>query len=103
MYSIRHFPDKGKIHEGPEVEQKCNSTLSLNSELDGVGDQRHAPAALTPGETRYPLYGRLSGPQSWSGRVQKTTPPPGFDPLNVQPVASPYTECAIPAHWHFED
>ena len=24
----------------------CSSTLSLTSALDGVGDQRHAPAAL---------------------------------------------------------
>ena len=28
----------------------CSSTLSLNSALDGVGGQRHAPAALPPGK-----------------------------------------------------
>jgi hypothetical protein len=28
-----------------------------------VGGQRHAPAALTPGKTRYPLYRRLGGHQ----------------------------------------
>jgi hypothetical protein len=27
------------------------STLSLTSSLDGVGDQRHAPATLPPGKT----------------------------------------------------
>ena len=27
-----------------------------------VGGQRHAPAALPPGKTRYPLYRRLGGP-----------------------------------------
>jgi hypothetical protein len=32
--------------------------------LDGLGDQRHAPAALPPGKTRYPLYRRLGGVQS---------------------------------------
>jgi len=32
-----------------------SSTLSLTSVLDGVGVQRHAPAALPPGKTRYPL------------------------------------------------
>ena len=32
------------------------STLSLTSALDGVGGQRHTPAALPPGKTRYPLY-----------------------------------------------
>jgi hypothetical protein len=31
-------------------------TLSLTSALDGVGGQHHAPAALLPGKTRYPLY-----------------------------------------------
>jgi hypothetical protein len=36
----------------------------------GVGGQFHAPAALPPGKTRYPLYRRLGGPQGRSGRVQ---------------------------------
>ena len=31
-------------------------TPSLTSALGGVGDQRHAPAALPPGKTRYPLH-----------------------------------------------
>jgi hypothetical protein len=35
-------------HEGPEGELRYSSTLSLTLALDGVGDQRHAPAALTP-------------------------------------------------------
>ena len=42
---------KGKVHpitshKDPEGEQMYSSTLSLNSALDGVGGQRHAPAAL---------------------------------------------------------
>ena len=45
------------------------STLSITSGLDGVGGQRHAPAALPPGMTRYPLYRRLGGPQGQVGRV----------------------------------
>ena len=52
-----------------------SSTLSLTSALDGVGGQRHAPAALPPGKARYPLHRRLGGPQGWSGRVQKISPP----------------------------
>jgi hypothetical protein len=63
-----------------------------------VGGQRHAPAALPPGMTRYPLYRRLGRPQGRSGRVQKISPPPGFDPRTVQPVASSYTDWAIAAH-----
>ena len=63
----------------------------------GVGVQRHAPAALPPGKTRYPLYRRMGGPQGRSGQVRKISPPPGFDPRPVQPLASRYTDCAIPA------
>jgi hypothetical protein len=48
-------------HEGPEGEQIHSSTLPSTSALDGVGGQRHAPAALPPGKTRYPLYRRLDG------------------------------------------
>ena len=60
-----------------------------------VAGQRHAPAALPPGKTRYPLYRRLGGPQSRSGEVRKISPPPGFDPRTVQPVANRYTDYAI--------
>jgi len=63
-------------HEGPEGEYKYSSTLSLTSALDGVDGQRHAPAALPPGKTRYPLYRRLSGPQERSGQLRKVSPPP---------------------------
>ena len=65
-----------------------SSTLSLTSALDGVGGQRHAPAALPPGKTRYQLYRRLGGPQGRSGQVRKISPPQGFDPRTVLPVAS---------------
>jgi hypothetical protein len=54
----------------------------------GVGGQRHAPAALSPGKTRYPLYRRLGGPQGRSVQVRKISSPPGFDSQTVQPVAS---------------
>ena len=64
-----------------------SSTLSLTSTLDVVGGQRHAPAALPPGMTRYPLYRRLGGPQGRCGRVRRISPPPGFDPRTVQRIA----------------
>jgi hypothetical protein len=86
-------------HEDPEVEKRYSSTLSLTSALDGVGGQRHAPAALHPGTTRCSLYRRLGGPQDRSGRVRKISPTPGFDPQTVQHVASRYADWAIPAHW----
>ena len=63
-----------------------------------VDGQLHAPAALPPGETLYPLYSRRGGPQGRSGRMQIISPLQGFDPRTVQPVASRYTDWAIPAH-----
>jgi len=65
----------------------------------GVCGQFHAPTALSPRKTRYLLFRRLSRPQDRSGRVRKISPPPGFDPWTVQPVASRYTDCAILAHF----
>jgi hypothetical protein len=62
-----------------------------------VGGQHHATAAVTPRMTRYPVYRRLGGPQGQSGRVRKISPPTGFDPRTVQPVASRYTDWAIPS------
>jgi hypothetical protein len=43
------------------------------------------------------LYRRLGWLQGRSGRVQKISPPPGFDPRVVQPIMTCYTEYAIPA------
>ena len=55
------------------------------------------PGRLSPGKaTRYPLYRRLGGSQGRSGQVRKISPPPGFHPRTVQPVASRYTDYAIP-------
>jgi hypothetical protein len=66
------YPRKG--HEGPNGGVEVRSTLSLTLAIDGVGGQLHAPAALPPGKTRYPLYRRLGGPQSRSGQVRKILP-----------------------------
>ena len=74
-------------HEGPE-----GDTFSLASALGGVVGQRHAPATLPQGKTRYPLYSRPSGPQGRSGQVRNILPPLGFDPRTVQPVVSRYTD-----------
>jgi len=61
----------------------------------GVGGQRHVLVAIPAGKTRYQLYKRLDGPHGRSGKVWKISPPPGFDPRTVQPVASRYTDWAI--------
>ena len=66
----------------------------------GVGCQHHAPAALPPGKTQYPLHRRLGGPQGLSEQVRKISPPPGFDPRTVQPVASRCIGSSNPAIFH---
>jgi hypothetical protein len=64
----------------------------------GMDGQRHAPATLPPGKNPFPLYRKLGGLQGRSERLRKISPPPpGFDPRNVQPVASRCTDCATPA------
>jgi hypothetical protein len=73
-------------HEDPEGEYRHSSTIALNSAVDGVGGRRHAPAALPPGKTRYPLHRWLGAPQGPSLRVQQISPPAGFDLRTVQPV-----------------
>ena len=40
--------------------------------------QGHAPTALPPGKTRYPLYRRLGGLQGRALRVRKIPPPTGI-------------------------
>ena len=60
----------------------------------GVGGQRHAPAAFTPGEDPVPIVweaGWAPGP-AWTGA--ENLAPPGFDPWTVQPVGSRYTDYA---------
>ena len=82
-------------HEDPTGENIYSCTLSLTSALDGVAGQRHAPAALPSGKTRYQLYRWLGGSQGRSGRVRKNSPPQGFDTRTVQPLGSLYTDWAM--------
>ena len=66
-------------HEGPKLEYMYSSALSLTSELDGVGGQRKAPAALLPGRKpcRHCIGGCVS-PRDGLGPVRKNQPPPGI-------------------------
>jgi hypothetical protein len=66
---------------------KVKLKFTLEQVAKAQRGRRHAPAALPPGRTRYPLYRRLGGPQGRSGRVRKFSPQPGFDPRTVHPVA----------------
>jgi hypothetical protein len=56
-------------YEGPEWEWRYSPTLSLTSALNGVGGQRHAPAALPPKKDPAPIVqeaGWAPGPV-WMG------------------------------------
>jgi hypothetical protein len=62
-----------------------------------VGGQLHAPAALPPGNRPGThCIGGWVGPRAGLDGCEKSRPPPGFDPRTVQPVASRYTDYAIP-------
>ena len=65
----------------------------------GEGSASRPGCSLRLGKTQSPLYRRLGGPQGWSGQVRKISPPVGFNPRTVQPVASRYTDHATqPTH-----
>jgi hypothetical protein len=68
----------------------------------GTGVQCHTPATNLWKETRNPLYVRLSESQSRSGRVQRISRLPGFEPGSFEPIASRYTDCSIPAHNYYK-
>jgi len=65
----------------------------------GVGGQRHAPVTLPPGKRpgTHCIGGHV--PQGQSGPVRKISPPLGFNPRTVQPIASHCTNYAVPAHY----
>ena len=63
-----------------------------------VGGQLHAPTALTLGK-RHSTHCIGGWVDTRAGLVcAEKLAPLGFDPRTVQPVASLYTEYAIPAH-----
>jgi len=69
----------------------------MSSALDGVGGQRHAPAAFIPGKDPVPIIqeaGWAPGPV-WIGAENFVTT--GIRSRTVQPVASRYTDWANPA------
>ena len=83
-------------HEGQRVSRGIALPFHDVGAWMGLVGQHQSPADLPSGKTRYPLYRRVGGPQGRSGRGRKISPAPGFDPRTVKPVASCYTDWAIP-------
>jgi hypothetical protein len=77
------------LRESRGIALLCFKTSALE---EGDGSASRPGRFLPPGKTRYPLYRRLGGPQGRSGQVRKISPPPGFDPRTVHPVASRCTD-----------
>ena len=70
----------------------------MTTALEGGEESASRSGRFLPsGKNRYQLHRRLGGPQGRSRRVGEISPPPGFDPRTVQPLASGYTDWAIPA------
>ena len=85
-------------HEGPDGEQMYSSTLPSTSALDGGRWSTPLPGRFTPGERPGThCIGDWVGPRAGLDRCGKSRPPPVLDPRTVQPVASRYTDWAIPA------
>ena len=85
-------------HEGTGKGQMHSSTLSLTSVLNGCPSLTPPPGCFTAGKrTRFSLQRRLGKPRDWSGRLSQISPPPDFEPRTVEPVASCYSDYAIPA------
>lgn len=67
------------------------SLLNLRAREEWVVNATHRP--VTPGkENLYTLYRRMDRPQDWSGRLRKSSPPPGLDPITVKQVAPRYID-----------
>jgi len=71
--------------------------LEHGTRRSGWSAPRHG-RFVPPGKTRYPFYRRLGGSQGRSGQVRKISPPLGFDPRTVQPVAQLLYRLSYPSH-----
>ena len=69
----------------------------MTSALDEVDGQRHAPAAFTSGKDPVPIVQEAGWAPGPVWKYAENLASPGFNPRTFQPVASRYTDYAIPA------
>jgi len=77
------------------VEYRYSYTYSLFSALDGVVVNATPRPLYSRERDSVPIVQVVGGP--W-GRVRNISTKPEIDPWAVQPVASRYTDCAVPDH-----
>ena len=83
--------NKGKyhprtVHEGLHREQMYSSTLYLTSMLEGMGGQRHTPAALPQERAVTHCVGGWVSLRPGLDMFGRIRPSPGFNPRSVQSV-----------------
>jgi hypothetical protein len=100
--NVAAFTAKGTVQPltcHADLQGSKGIVFHLASALEGGTWSTPRPGRITPKkETRYPLYRTLGGTQSWSGRLRKISPAPGFDSRTEQAVASRCTDWAIQVH-----
>ena len=71
----------------------------MTAALEGGEWSAARPGRTLPqGETRYPLYRRLGGPQGRSGRAEKLVPT-GIRSRTIHPVVSRYIDFETDTFW----
>jgi len=92
-------PHPGTYHEGSGWTKWHSSNVSLTTAIDRGGWSTPRLGRFNhEKDTRYPLYRKLGGHQSWFRWVRNISPPRRFDPQTVQTAKSCYTNCTNPAY-----
>jgi hypothetical protein len=88
-------------HVGTEGEYRYSSSLSLTFVRDGVGDQLQASTAILPEKNPIPIVQKAGRPYGRSGRLQKFSPPPAFDPRFTIPATHSRPTASQMSHYPF--